>query len=302
MQSRSPSSHERTTRWPSDLFSTRPRVRSADFRNGLNTYKLSYVKRICIVVAFVALAEVAAAQTVPVPRPRPFLTTDPAALGRTDSTPTPSACRLRLTTARAIAPSVDSIDGPEGCGSADLVRLEAVMLSNSDRVDISPPAVLRCEMAEAIADWLRDDLARLGTLNFGSRLRSVRNYTAYHCRTRNNTVGGLMSEHGKGNALDVGSIKLIDGRTIDPTDLKVSPDFREAWKKSACGRFSTVLGPGSDGYHENHVHLDLKERQNGYKICQWEIRVPGESLQLAIASDVPLPRPRPKVLPTRPRK
>ena len=154
------------------------------------------------------------------------------------------------------------------------------MLPNNDRVEISPPAVLRCDMAEAVADWVRDDLAGLVVHNLGSRLRSVRNYAAYHCRSRNNIVGGVASEHGKGNALDVGSITLVNGKTIDPTDLKVSRDFREGWKKSVCDRFSTVLGPGSDGYHENHVHLDLKERQNGYRICQWEIRVPDESLQL----------------------
>jgi hypothetical protein len=261
---------------------------------------LSCVKRSYAVIAFITLAEVAAAQTVPLPRPRPYLDSEDAVAAAAAATPTPSACRLRLTAARAIAPSVDRIDGPEGCGSADLVRLEAVMLPNKDRVQIAPPAVLRCDMAEAVADWVRDDLARLGTLSFGSQLRSVRNYAAYHCRSRNNIVGGVASEHGTGNALDVGSITLVNGTTIDPTDLKVSRDFRERWKKSACARFSTVLGPGSDGYHENHIHLDSKERQNGYRICQWEIRVPDESLQLA--SDVPLPRPRPTVLPARPRK
>jgi len=258
------------------------------------------VKRSFAVITFIALAEVAAAQTVPMPRPRPE--SDEAVAATAASTSTPSACRLRLTAVRAIAPSVDPIDGPEGCGSADLVRLEAVILSNNDRVQIGPPAVLRCDMAEAVADWVRDDLARLGPLSFGSQLRSVRNYTAYQCRSRNNIVGGVTSEHGKGNALDVGSITLVNGMTIDPTDLKVSRDFRERWKKSACARFSTVLGPGSDGYHENHVHLDLKERHNGYKICQWEIRVPDESFSLTIARDVPLPRPRPMVLPAKPRK
>ena len=38
-----------------------------------------------------------------------------------------------------------------------------------------------------------------------------------------------------------------------------------------CARFSTVLGPGSDGYHEDHIHLDLMERRNNYKICQWDV-------------------------------
>ena len=40
---------------------------------------------------------------------------------------------------------------------------------------------------------------------------------------------------------------------------------------SVCARFSTVLGPGSDGYHEDHIHLDLMERRNNYRICQWDV-------------------------------
>ena len=34
---------------------------------------------------------------------------------------------------------------------------------------------------------------------------------------------------------------------------------------------SSVLGPGSDWYHEDHVHLDLMERRNNYRICQWNV-------------------------------
>jgi len=32
-----------------------------------------------------------------------------------------------------------------------------------------------------------------------------------------------------------------------------------------------VLGPGSDWYHEDHIHLDLMERRNNYRICQWNV-------------------------------
>jgi hypothetical protein len=35
-----------------------------------------------------------------------------------------------------------------------------------------------------------------------------------------------------------------------------------------------VLGPGSDGYHEEHIHLDQAERRNGFRICQWDVREP----------------------------
>jgi len=47
--------------------------------------------------------------------------------------------------------------------------------------------------------------------------------------------------------------------------------LRENVLRSACSRFSTVLGPGSDGYHEDHIHLDLMERRNNYRICQWDV-------------------------------
>ncbi len=43
-------------------------------------------------------------------------------------------------------------------------------------------------------------------------------------------------------------------------------------KTDACARFTTVLGPGSDGFHESHLHVDLAERHNHYKICQWELK------------------------------
>ena len=32
-----------------------------------------------------------------------------------------------------------------------------------------------------------------------------------------------------------------------------------------------MLGPGSDGYHEDHIHLDLIERRGNYRICQWNV-------------------------------
>ena len=55
-----------------------------------------------------------------------------------------------------------------------------------------------------------------------------------------------------------------------------------------------MLGPGSDGYHEDHVHVDLAERRGGYRMCQWDIREEDEKpAPAADAVQVPLPRPRP---------
>ena len=65
--------------------------------------------------------------------------------------------------------------------------------------------------------------------------------------------------------------KLANGRSISLTDRTVPRELRETVLHSVCARFSTVLGPGSDWYHEDHIHLDLMERRNNYRICQWNV-------------------------------
>ena len=66
-------------------------------------------------------------------------------------------------------------------------------------------------------------------------------------------------------------MKLANGQSISLTDRTVPRELRESVLHSVCARFSTVLGPGSDWYHEDHIHLDLMERHNNYKICQWNV-------------------------------
>ena len=184
--------------------------------------------------------------------------------------PPPSACRLALTDAIAIAPSIPDIKGPGECGGEDLVRLEAVVLPDKRRVSIKPVATLRCKMASAIADWIRTDVAPLAA-SLGSVVSDLNNLDSFECRGRNGIAGAKMSEHGRANALDVHDLKLANGQSITFTDRTVPRDVRETVLHSMCARFTTVLGPGSDGYHEDHIHLDLMERHNNYKICQWNV-------------------------------
>ena len=75
----------------------------------------------------------------------------------------------------------------------------------------------------------------------------------------------------RADALDVRALKFANGQSIALTDRTVSRELRETVLHSVCARFSTVLGPGSDWYHEDHIHLDLIERRKNYKICQWDV-------------------------------
>jgi len=239
----------------------------------------------------------AAAEAVPLPRTRPPVWSQPLTFRQAagpdfnsaEVTSKPSECRLRLEKVAAIEP-LPRLIGPGACGGGDMVQLDAVLLADRTRVEVKPAPVLRCEMAETFAAWVRDEAAPRLSTN-GAVLRSIDNYDSFECRGRNRVVGAKVSEHGKGNAVDVRSFALADGRVIGLTDMTVPKDLRLALRASACRSFTTVLGPGSDGYHEGHIHLDIAERRSGYRICEWDVREPPP---VEVASvHVPLPMPRP---------
>ena len=238
--------------------------------------------------------DLAIARGVPLPRPRPVPTAAAAAVApNLSENSQPSACRLRLTSDVATAPSLPPITGPGECEAPDVVRLEAVVLLDRSLVVVTPPAILRCTMAEAVAGWVREAAAPRA-LDLGSSLKAVENITSFDCRGRNGISGAKLSEHGKANALDIHSLRLAN--VVELTDPQVPKDFREGLRKSACARFTTVLGPGSDGFHEEHIHVDLLDRRGGYRICEWDVREPGETPPApTLVDSVPLPRARPAI-------
>ena len=203
--------------------------------------------------------------------------------------PPPSACQLRLGEIAAFE-VLPPVIAPNGCGIDDPVKISAVLTKDNGKIAITPPATLRCTTAEAVAYWVRDDIAPVAA-SLGARLSAVANFDSYECRGRNRIAGAMISEHGKGNAIDIRALTLTNGKQYELTDIQVDKAARERLKTSACARFTTVLGPASDGYHENHIHVDLAERRSGYRICQWAVRD---------ASDIiPLPRERPPEAPPR---
>jgi len=187
---------------------------------------------------------------------------------RATTTPAPSACQQRLTPDIASIHSLASISGPGSCGAEDVVGLDAVLLKDGERIALAPAATLRCPMAEAVARWIRQEVAPAAVATLGSPLRAIVTGTSYECRGRDRDPNAKVSEHGHANALDLSGFKLANGTTVQLTDKTASKEFREIIRQSACANFTTVLGPGSDSYHENHVHLDLLDRPSGYRVCE----------------------------------
>jgi hypothetical protein len=224
----------------------------------------------------------------------------------------PSDCDTQLAKIAVVRP-LGGLVAPGECGAPDAVEMTGVILSDATKIAITPPATLRCTMATAVAQWVREDIAPAATKIVGSRLRVLENMGSYECRGRDRVRGATLSEHGRANALDVHAFKFADGARLVLADLNASKEFRDAVRMSACARFNTVLGPGSDEDHAEHVHVDLEERRNNYKICEWDVIVPiaqakakaepegqaqaASAVQAEAAAipldQVPLPLPRP---------
>ena len=199
----------------------------------------------------------AEAETIPLPRERPKIV--PGERSPAESDGAPSSCQVRLAELAVFKP-LKPITGPGECTAADVLAVDALLLPDKHRVVISPPATLRCPMAEAVAQWITKDVAPT-IASRGTSLHSIETLDSFDCRPRNGIAGAQISEHGRANALDVRSFTLTNGSIVELTNASVSKSLRERMRDSACVRFSTVLGNGADAYHDAHVHIDLMERE-----------------------------------------
>jgi hypothetical protein len=246
------------------------------------------------------------AETIPLPRPRPPEIGGPPAAAPEDEAgklaekkkpnepAPPSACFTRLRELAVVKQLPNISQG--GCRASDVVQLDAVIMPDDRKVAVEPAPIFRCEMAAAVTDWIRDEIAPAVAEKLGSPLRAVDNFDSFSCRGRNRVIGAMLSEHGKANALDIRAFKLVNGTVAQPTDPNIPKDFRDGMRKGACDRFKTVLGPGSDGYHEDHIHVDLAERRSDYRLCQWNVRQPIHRV-LPSPHIVSETKPRPHVAP-----
>jgi len=141
-----------------------------------------------------------------------------------------------------------------GCGVEEPVRVTAI-----DGIRLNSPATIDCNTATALRSWIDEGLRPAFR---GPEVVELRIAASYICRPRNNVRGAKISEHGRGNAIDISGFILSNGR-----ELSVASDYNRTIRrahKAACGIFGTTLGPGSDGYHEDHLHFDTANLDRPY--------------------------------------
>jgi hypothetical protein len=114
---------------------------------------------------------------------------------------------------------------------------------------------------------------------FGQPVVEIKQISAYSCRGMNGQRGAPISEHAFGNALDIASFTLADGRRVTVKDgWRGEPEeqgFLRDVHAAACEQFSTVLAPGSNRFHYDHIHVDLARRRTGRSVCN-PAAVPGD--------------------------
>ncbi len=178
-------------------------------------------------------------------------------------------CEAELRKLGTVFKREEPLHGESGCGIEAPYNIEQIVRD----VALSPASQMRCETALELARWTdtvvvpaaeaMPDKITLTRINHGS---------TYVCRRRNSASAGKMSEHAIGNAVDVMSFEfkghdpiLVSPRAGDGT---VEEAFQRAVRGGACLHFTTVLGPGTNASHSNHLHLDVIKRKRGYRLCE----------------------------------
>ncbi|MEJ0051503.1 MAG: extensin family protein [Methylovirgula sp.] len=212
------------------------------------------------------------ANPVPV-LPMPPVAPAPVAAAPAPFVPAPDpTCPAVLQSKEIVVAAATAVSGPNGCGIATPVTLSAVILKDGTKVPFEPPSLIRCDLAETLGTWFREDVAP--ALKPAGGLAKILGSNGYECRNRDHLVRAKLSEHAKGNALDLRGFVLRNGQTILIEKDAPQPVFLTQIRATACTRFRTVLGPGGDVFHETHLHVDLEQRHHDFRICEWNVTPP----------------------------
>ncbi len=180
-----------------------------------------------------------------------------------------AACRVELRRLGVEYRNLERISDGPSCGIDYPVELTGL----SGNIDVKPSVKLNCQTTLAFARWVKYELAPSSRYRYWSGVKRIVPMGGYSCRRMNNSRQKYnpMSEHARGNAIDVGKFVLKNGKDID-VRKKGLFSFREgallkAVRTDSCKYFNTVLGPGSNKEHWNHFHFDLRQRKSSSRYC-----------------------------------
>lgn len=182
------------------------------------------------------------------------------------------ACLLALNHLGTRYETLPAIAEPDtaDCGIARPVKVMQIIPG----VELEGGALMRCSTARALAFWTQDYVRpAAATLPGSPRLTGMQLGTTYDCRARIGTGAESppMSEHAFGNAIDIMGFSFDNGETLPVQPRHENGDvqegFQRAVRSTACLWFTTVMGPGSNAAHDDHLHFDVIARNSGWRLC-----------------------------------
>jgi hypothetical protein len=211
-------------------------------------------------------------RSAPEAAPEPY-----GARGEGEERPSPgedfALCRNELAElgAKFTVPEMPAADAK--CTVPNPVRISAIV-SPVGKVDFPDGPILNCIFAKRFTTWVSDIAAPAVMARTGEALAALATGPGYECRGRNGDGTAKISEHAFGNAIDIVSFRLASKESIPVSHVTKTGNVESRWltalRVSACGYFTTVLGPGSNAAHAEHFHLDLglHGKSGNYKICE----------------------------------
>ncbi len=156
------------------------------------------------------------------------------------------------------------IDGPGICGLTTPLKVTKLA---GGAVELNTTQTIGCPLTAALEQWIAEVVQPVARARFGVAVVKVSSMGSFSCRPIDNIRGAKLSEHSFGNAMDIGAFRLADGREITVVKGWTKGDeqekaFLREVHAGACSYFTTVLGPGSDVFHYNHIHVDLAAHGN----------------------------------------
>ncbi|CAM3254835.1 extensin family protein [Paracoccus nototheniae] len=184
-----------------------------------------------------------------------------------------TACRLTLQMLGTRFTQEPPVADPDlrDCGIARPLRVTEILPG----IALTGEPVMRCTTARSLALWTQGFLRpAVALMPDAPRLTALQTGPAYNCRDRIGTgkADPKPSEHGYGNAVDVMGFVFEDAEPMPVQPRQGDGDAAESLLKaaqgSACLLFTTVLGPGSNAAHDDHLHLDMAARNGGWRLCE----------------------------------
>ncbi len=221
-----------------------------------------------VLVSMTMLTAAAEESVPPLPPPRPDTPAVPSAPAEPQATkveaPKSDGCVENLT-----AMGVRFETRPAIQENSCTVENPVMVSSLPGDVALSPSSLMTCGTAESLVRWIKEIVVPEADRQLKAKPTKLLIGTSYQCRSQRS--GGKMSEHATGQALDIMGLEFGTRAPLAiafQTKGSTEEAFQSAIQKGACPIFTTVLGPGADADHADHLHVDMRVRKGDFRICQ----------------------------------